>query len=514
MVSTAALLSEPKTKAKKESIKRNDSDKKGGRTYTLPDGEVVPSVTSILSVIAKPALVAWSAKVEREMVVAAAADLYADLPVEGKKMLRMAYIATLEKRLGFEKANTKKLAAAGNIGTQIHNLVEWNLRRELGQQVGPEPKVVDKALWGFMVYEEWRKKVQFRPRMIEQQVWSRRHRYAGTTDWLGDLTLDAEYAAKWGAEPGTYLTLGDWKSGKAIYDEALMQVAAYVMALIEMGHAEPPINACIVRLPKVETDPEPDVLVIPWRYIPFLFQAFMAANALFQATKTLSAREKEGLPEIPYDRVFHLGYADGGIVKDAPMLIGEQQQASLITFDPSKPLDHEFVIGMDLAKPGEDVTVVVDVSGETFMEKIEKVDKVLAGEGTEEERVGPHVGNGVPEEVPPTHAPFDGEPVDDDPFAPVKTEEPKVTTAPAVKVSDEPEAMTREEYESWLAGRQATHAKIVKRVAEILTIPNLAYESFSSPHLMSAFKLSVEDRIALDERTASGKPTKARRKGD
>lgn len=245
----------------------------GRRFYRLPeDDALMPGVTTVLGAIGKPALVNWAANTERALVLEAAGNLWEDVPLGPTKMSRTAYIATLQDRLGKQKAHQKELAKAAEIGSQAHSLIEWNLRRELGQRVGPEPRIADKALWAFMVYEEWRKSVRFTPRLIEQMLWSRRYQYAGTMDVLGTLTLP---------EHGVCTVVLDWKSGKAIYPEALLQSAAYVQALIEMGHAEPPVHGLIVRLPKVDTDPDPDMKLIPWEHQGQLFEIFLAVKALW-----------------------------------------------------------------------------------------------------------------------------------------------------------------------------------------------------------------------------------------
>ena len=123
--------------------------------------------------------------------------------------------------------------------------------------MGPEPVLADTALWAFMAYEDWRKATTLSPRAIEQVVWSDRHGFAGTMDLYAEVTLDGV------AIPAVL----DWKSGKGIYAEALLQNAAYVQALIEMGHAAPPVAGVIVRLPKVETDPAFEVRVTTARSI-------------------------------------------------------------------------------------------------------------------------------------------------------------------------------------------------------------------------------------------------------
>ena len=249
------------------------SDTKTGRFYTLPDGRRFPSVTTILQIIAKPALVQWAAKTEREMVIQAAANLYEDLPVQ--KMAREVYLATLQARIGKQKAFQKELAKASEIGTEAHALIEWNLRKSCGQVVGPEPKISAKALWAFMAYEDWQKNAGLTVEYIEQVVWSTTHGYAGTMDWFGLMQ----------AVP----TLGDWKTGKAIYAESLLQNAAYVHALIEMGQVTPPVQGCIVRLPKVETDPEFEVRMIPYEAHEALFKSFLSAKALWDWQQSIEA---------------------------------------------------------------------------------------------------------------------------------------------------------------------------------------------------------------------------------
>ena len=251
-------------------IKRVEVER-SGRFYMTPDGTKLPSVTNILGCIGKPALINWAAKVERELCIEAAANLWEDVPTSPKKMSRTAYIATLNDRLGKTKAHQRELAKAGDIGSEAHALIEWNLRSELGQKVGPQPRISDKATWAFMAYEEWRKGAGLVPKAIEQTIWNPVHGYAGTLDVLGTVTL--------GGAP--HVAVLDWKTGKAIYAEALLQNAAYVRALIEMEHLSEPVHGLIVRLPKTETDPDFEVKVIPPEEHHELFLTFLAVKALW-----------------------------------------------------------------------------------------------------------------------------------------------------------------------------------------------------------------------------------------
>lgn len=247
-----------------KSTKAVRKDTAFGRFYRIEDQDL-PSVTHILGVIGKPALVNWAANQERTLVTEVAAELYLDLCKIAQPMPKAAYITTLQGRIGKTKAHQRELAKAGDIGTQVHALVEWNMRKALGQIVGPEPRVVDDAQWAFMAWQDWAGAVGLKPLFIEQTVFSRTHGYAGTMDLL--------------AEVNGIVTLVDFKTGKAIYPEAFLQNAAYQVALSEMGHAQPAAGL-IVRLPKVQTDPQFETQAVP--PIAELFDVFLAVKQLWR----------------------------------------------------------------------------------------------------------------------------------------------------------------------------------------------------------------------------------------
>ena len=223
-------------------------DGRTGRFYRV-DGDDDPyvSVTHALGCIAKPALINWAANQERTLVMDASADLYLDL-CQTPPMGRPSYLATLQGRIGKQKAHQKELAKAGEIGTQVHQLIEWNMRQSLNQKVGPEPRVFDAAQWAFMAWQDWAQSVNLKPVFIEQMVFSRTHKYAGTMDLL--------------AEVNGVLALVDFKTGKSIYGEAYLQNVAYQQALVEMGHVQPSAGY-ILRLPKVDSDPGFEVGTVP-----------------------------------------------------------------------------------------------------------------------------------------------------------------------------------------------------------------------------------------------------------
>jgi hypothetical protein len=270
----------------------------------------MPSVTSILSVINKPALMNWAAKVEREMVLKVAADLYEDL-AGTPKLNRLAWFTTIENRLGKEKAAKKELEKAGEIGTQAHELIEWTLKGKLGIVQGPRPKAVDKAEWAFMSWEDWAKSVNLKPIFIEQVVYSAKYGYAGTMDLYCELEVSGliEYFNRktvsvppqligLAGQKKTVTAIPDWKTGKAVYAEAHLQNAAYRQAFREMGHGDAEIGL-IVRLPKIETDPEFEVVLAGDE--KELFPDFLHAKSLWmwaqKGEAAYQAKKKAQQPE-------------------------------------------------------------------------------------------------------------------------------------------------------------------------------------------------------------------------
>jgi hypothetical protein len=244
-----------------------------GRFYEV-DGELLPSVTNILGAVAKPALVTWAANTERASVTEAAADLYGDWAARPMRpqLSRAAYLATLTARLGQVKAHQKELAKAGDIGGECHRLIEYAMRTAIGADAGPKPIVCEAALWAFMAFEDFAKAADLKPLVIERVVYSKRYGYAGTIDVL--------------ARVNGVITLIDFKSGKAVYQESHLQSAAYATALAEMGYAAP-TAALIVRLPKVESDPAFEVVACP--PAATLLPVFLAVKTLWTWTSANDA---------------------------------------------------------------------------------------------------------------------------------------------------------------------------------------------------------------------------------
>jgi hypothetical protein len=259
---------------------------KAGRFYEIDKQSVYPSVTNILGVLNKPLLVPWAAKVEREASLEAAADLYHDC-YGTPKLSRVAWISTMQMRMGKVKAHKKILEKAGDIGSQAHNLIEWTIKAMLCHEAGPSPRISPKAEWAFAAWERWANSVSFKPILVEQVVYSRTYGFAGTLDLFAEIN----------GKP----TVVDWKTGKAVYAESHLQNAAYRHALREMGHGDPE-QGIIVRLPKLENDPEFEAVVADdeTTSFPIFLHAFElwrwaeVKEAEYQSRKELASANNSG----------------------------------------------------------------------------------------------------------------------------------------------------------------------------------------------------------------------------
>ena len=212
------------------------------RFYTI-HGRQLPSVTTILDVIAKPALGPWYAKEERRYFEAAMLEVLAR---PGARDPDYVLSAVADAVTGVKAADRERQKAAA-IGTAIHAGIEWHLRTRLGKDAGPEPRLPEGAVWAVESWKDWAKSVDLEPVAIERPVYCELCGYAGTLDLYARVT----------GVP----TVIDWKSGKAIYPEAFLQNIAYRHAADHLGMSSE--QGLIVRLPKLLDDPGWEVMTVP-----------------------------------------------------------------------------------------------------------------------------------------------------------------------------------------------------------------------------------------------------------
>lgn len=166
----------------------------GQRGYRHPEtGKIVPSVTTILNVLPKPALVGWAA---RETAGAAWDEREALLRIDD----RDAAVDLLKN------ARFRTMRRAQIKGSTVHAVAEALSRDEPLPDYGEvEAPFVDSFVSFCTAFEP-------RFEIVEGTVFSDVLDYAGTFDflaWIGDR-----------------LVLGDHKTGKGIYPEVALQLAA------------------------------------------------------------------------------------------------------------------------------------------------------------------------------------------------------------------------------------------------------------------------------------------------
>lgn len=213
-----------------------------GRTYQHPvTGETAWSVTTIMdAALPKPALVGWAARMVAEYAVANHSRLEAllqgvRLQKDGDARLVVSDPSAVDAAVDWLKgAPYRDKQRKADIGTAIHQRIE---ARILGTPMPEPPEELAPRLAHFEAFER-----AFRPEWLlsEATVWNRTEAYAGTLDWIARI--------------GRHVVLGDTKSGKDVYPEVAIQLAAYQRAefvLMPDGTEEPmpaTEGACVLHL--------------------------------------------------------------------------------------------------------------------------------------------------------------------------------------------------------------------------------------------------------------------------
>jgi hypothetical protein len=166
-----------------------------GRLYSWGD-EVFRSVTTILKALSKDALIYWAAREVAEYAYDERDD-WAGL--DRAKAVRLLKGAPWDKR-----------DAAGNLGTAVHDAIEALV---LGQTAPEYAPAIAARMDGFDRFVK-----DYRPEWLasEAAVFSRKYGYAGTLDGIV------------GIGDKTYII--DAKTGKGVYPEYALQLAAYANA--------------------------------------------------------------------------------------------------------------------------------------------------------------------------------------------------------------------------------------------------------------------------------------------
>ena len=183
------------------------------------EGKKVPSVTSILSIVNKPALINWAANM--------AADYFKG-QIEPGKSYDEIQLNTIWKDA--KSAHYKKKVETGDIGTFVHQWVEDYIKGK-----NPPPPVNDDLKASTERFMKWQKDEKVKFLSSEQVIYSKINNYCGTLDFICKINGK--------------LYLGDLKTSSGIYKtEHGMQVSAYRMAREEEFTNEKYTGGAIIRI--------------------------------------------------------------------------------------------------------------------------------------------------------------------------------------------------------------------------------------------------------------------------
>lgn len=234
----------------------NSSTSKGYRVYTW-QGTEYPSVTSVLRVINKPMLVPWAAKMVAERAVSVAPQLARMVEEDPEDTLRF-----------LKNAHYRRSNSAANLGTMIHEALEaWADGSEA-------PLVTDEMkpyLRGARMFFD-----DYQPEFVHSEAtfYSDTYNYAGTADFIARIHGE--------------VVLGDYKTGKGVYPEVALQLAAYAHADFIVADDK------AISIPAIEAGAAVHIQKDSYRYIPVridqkVYDAFLAARDLFAWEQEISA---------------------------------------------------------------------------------------------------------------------------------------------------------------------------------------------------------------------------------
>lgn len=181
-------------------VAEDDRGFEDGRQYCWA-GEWYDSVTSILAAgVSKGDIITrWATKVAGEYAVGHLPEL---MRLSARDLDGHQEAVNLVKRAPWEQRDK-----AGDAGTAVHDYIEALI---LGETL---PGLEGEALKKAQSFERWLKDYRVDFVAAEAWVYSPSRRYAGRLDAIGDV-------------PGLGRTLMDWKTGKRVYPEVSLQLAA------------------------------------------------------------------------------------------------------------------------------------------------------------------------------------------------------------------------------------------------------------------------------------------------
>lgn len=213
--------------------------------YKLADGTRVPSVTTILGELAKPALIHWA------------------------------------WNLGMQGINYKDYVDdLARIGTLTHAMILNDLRGQDPEDMAADDEAAviarDPGVRGlaencYLSFLNWKAKHEVKPVALEQPLVSEVYRYGGKSDFLGWVDGQMEVI--------------DFKTGKRVYPEHFIQLSAYAVLLTENNITPKSIDRHrVVNIPRADSEAFDDkvraALAPEWKI-------FQAALTIYNAKKEM-----------------------------------------------------------------------------------------------------------------------------------------------------------------------------------------------------------------------------------
>jgi hypothetical protein len=226
-----------------------------------------PSVTTILNVLAKPALVEWGVKcacnyVEDNLKLLISGDSFSVQDVF--KIVTAA-----------RTAHDRTRQEAADIGTSVHDWLAASWLFTLGR--GPQPEIPkdEKVQNCIEAATDWFVQHKIRPLKIEEAQYSRIHKFCGRPDFIGYID--------------DTLSVLDYKSTKFIYPEVALQMTAYGY-MHEEEFGENPATRWALRLDKETGEFEarkysPETFNLDW-------ETFKACFLIYDRLKHLRRKPK------------------------------------------------------------------------------------------------------------------------------------------------------------------------------------------------------------------------------
>lgn len=200
--------------------------------YRTKDGVRVPGVTTVLNLKNKPALVEWAFNLGKNNPGLSSSREYVD--------------------------------DLARIGTACHERIASHLKNKTPDLSDFTGKEIEASAIPFGKFLDWTRGKDIKVVAIEKMLVSERHHYGGSLDAL--LDIDGKR------------TVTDFKTGKAIYPEYFLQVAAYAEAEQEVS-GEKVAEVRILQIGRVGEEGFTEQAKADWRWE---FEAFLALRRLYE----------------------------------------------------------------------------------------------------------------------------------------------------------------------------------------------------------------------------------------